>query len=549
MKQQTKVLAVLSAAAMLAACEGSDGVNGTDGSNGADGTDGGDGFNSLVAVRDIPKGDEVCLGGGTALDSGLDTNRNDELDASEVTASDILECEATPTLRALHASPDAPAVNIWVNSAPALTGVDYTMGSGFGRVVEENNVQVEAIIPGVAFPDGVVIDADLAFDYNTETTVIATRNLADNGGVPFPLVITNSSDERITEGYFRAQVVHASPSAPAVDVYVTTPDAELDGSAPVNGVDTPLSFEEFTGRLEVPADTYQIRITPDNDTETIFFDSGPLPLPAGADLMIVAVENQGTGTTPVQLVVLDGTTASMLYDTNTPASVVAVHLSPDAPAVDILADATATPEDDMVLLASEVMYTEFCDIAGVPAPGEYIINVALNEGGAIAYSTDPLNFAKGDEALAIVSGFATPGLNPALTDIILPGYTRSVLTETKLRITHGSPSTPAVDLYLVERDAGFGADPVYSAAGVTFGVDTTQLSVPVGDYDAYIALAGAEEPAVSIEGILDFNGGEVLDIIAADGEGGPLLVILDYAGGSFVGEDPNVAACPPPAAM
>jgi hypothetical protein len=537
MKKQIYAVTALSAAIFLAACEGDDGLNGLDG------IDGDDGLNSLVATRDIPKGDAVCLGGGLALDSGLDTNRNDVLDAGEVSATEILECAATPTVRALHASPDAPAVNVWVNGAPALTGVDYTMGSGFVPVVEENNIQVEAIIPGVAFPAGVVIDADLTFDYSTETTVIATRNLADNGGVPFPLVITNPSDERITEGYFRAQVVHASPSAPAVDVFVTTFGADLNASAPVNGVDDPLQFEGSTGRLEVPAGDYQIRITPDNDAGTIFFDSGEISLPAGADLMIVAVENQGTGSTPVQLIVLDGTTASMLYDTNTPASVVAVHLSPDAPAVDLLADATATPEDDMLPLVSNVSFTEFCDLNAIPAPGEYIVNVALNDGGAVAYSFDPLNFAQGDEALAIVSGFATPGLDPALTDITLPGNTRSVLTETKLRITHGSPSTPAVDLVIVERGAGFGGERVYLAEGVTFGVDTTQLSVPVGNYDAYVALAGAAEPAISVEGILDFAGGEVLDIIARDGEGGPELLILDY---SDVG---NVAACPAPAAM
>ena len=538
MKQQMKVLSVLSAAALLAACEGSDGLNGFNGEDGADGADGADGFNALVAVRDIPKGDAVCLGGGSALDSGLDLNRNDVLDAGEVTASEILECEATPTVRALHASPDAPAVNIWVNDAPALTDVDYTMGSGFVPVVEENNIQVEAIIPNVAFPDGVVIDADLSFDYSTETTVIATRNLADNGGVPFPLVITNPSDERITDGYFRAQVVHASPSAPEVDVYVTAFGADLAGSAPVNGVDDPLGFEEFTARLEVTAGNYQIRITPDNDTDTVVFDSGEIPLPAGADLMIVAVENQGPGDTPVQLVVLDGTTASMLYDANTPASVVAVHLSPDAPAVDILADATATPEDDMVPLVSNVSFTEFCDISGVPAPGEYIINVALNDGGAIAYSTDPLDFAKGDEALAIVSGFATAGLTPAITDITLAGNTRSVLTETKLRITHGSPSTPEVDLYLVPRGAGTDGDATFVA--VPFGADTTQLSIAPGDYDAYVTLTGSNDPAISVEGILDFEGGEVLDIIARDPEGdevGPQLTIIDYSG---------IDACPAP---
>jgi hypothetical protein len=537
MKKQVYAVSMLSAAMFLAACDGKDGVNGQDGANGLDGDDG---FNTLIAFRDIPKGDAVCLGGGQAVDSGLDTNRNNVLDAEEVTSSEIVDCAATPTLRALHASPDAPVVNIWVDGVPALTDVDYTMGSGFVPMAEENNIQVEAIIPGVDTADRIVIDADLQFDYSTETTVIATRNLADNEGVPFPLVITNPSDERITQGYFRAQVVHGAPSAGDVDVYVTALDAELDGSAPVNGVDTPLVFEGSTERLEVPAGNYQIRITPDNDTDTIFFDSGEIPLPAGADLMIVAVENTGPGSTPVQLIVLDGTTADTLYDTNTPASVVAVHMSPDAPAVDLLADVTATPEVEAITLVENVSFTEFCDIS-VPAPGEYIVNVALNsDNSTIAYSFPSLEFMKGDEALAIVSGFALGG-EPVITDITLPGNTRSVLTETKLRITHGSPSTPAVDIKIVERGAGFAGEAVALFEGVTFGLDTTQLSVPVGNYDAYVALAGAAEPAISVEGVLDFAGGEVLDVIAYDGEGGPDLLVLDYS------DEGNVAACPAPA--
>ncbi|MBT8108617.1 MAG: DUF4397 domain-containing protein [Gammaproteobacteria bacterium] len=541
MKKQAYAVSMLSAALFLAACDGKDGVNGIDGANGLDGDNG---FNTLIAFRDIPKGDAVCLGGGQAVDSGLDTNRNNVLDAGEVTASEIVDCAATPTLRALHASPDAPAVNIWVDGVPALPGVDYTMGSGFVPMAEENNIQVEAIIPGVDTADRIVIDADLQFDYSTETTVIATRNLADNEGVPFPLIITNPSDERITQGYFRAQVVHAAPSAGDVDVYVTALGADLDGSAPVNGAGTPLEFEKSTERLEVPEGGYQIRITEAGNADNVVFDTGdmtPVTLPAGADLMIVAVENTGPGAAPVKLIVLDGQTAdTVIYDAATPASVVAVHLSPDAPAVDILADVTATPEVEAITLVENVSFLEFCDIS-VPAPGEYTINVALNDGGVIAYTFDPLSFAKGDEALAIVSGLATPGLDPALTDITLPGNTRSVVTETKLRITHSSPSTPAVDVKIVERGAGFGGDPVYLAEGVTFGLDTTQLSVPTGNYDAYVALAGAAEPAISVEGLLDFTGGEVLDIIARDGEGGPELLVLDYS------DEGNVAACPAPA--
>jgi len=522
MTKNIYVATLASAAIFLAACEGDDGSNGTNGTNGADGDDG---FNSLVATRDIPKGDPVCLGGGLALDSGLDTNRNDILDASEVTATELLECEATPTLRALHASPDAPAVNIWVNGAPALTDVDYTQGSGFVPVLEDNNVQVEAIIPG---GNAVVIDEDLpTLDYNTESTVIAVDDVA---GPVRALVITNDSDNRITDGYFRAQVVHAAQGAPEVDIFVTAFDADLTTSAPINGAGTAVFFEDYTGQLEVLAGDYQIRITPDDAPGTVVYDSGEISLAAGADLLIAAVDNTGPGDALVQLVVLDGTAASMLYDTNTPASAVAVHLSPDAPAVDILADDNSTTEVEAITLVENVSFTEFCDIDFIPAPGDYTVNVALNSDNSTIATSFPLNVMQGDEATAIVSGFATPGMDPAIAPIPLAGNSRSVITETKLRITHASPSTGNVDLYLVEDGTDINTvDPTF--ADVPFGADTTQLSIAPGDYDAYVTGAGSKTAAISLTE-LNWTGGEVLDVIARDpatGETGPQVTLIDYS--------------------
>ena len=506
MKKQAYLATVVSAAIFLAACEGDDGINGVDGANGDDGV------NSLVATRDVLPGDAVCLGGGLALDSGLDTNRNNILDPSEVTATEYLECAATPTLRALHASPDAPAVNIWVNGTPALTGVDYTQGSGFVPAVEEVNVQVEAIIPS---GNAVVIDADLTLDYSTETTVIAVDDVAGP-----------------------AQVVHAAQGAPEVDVFVTAFGADLGSSAPVNGAGTAVFFEDYTGQLEVPAGDYQIRITPDDTPGTVVYDSGEISLPAGADLMIVAVDNTGPGASLVQLVVLDGIAASVLYDTNTPASVVAAHLSPDAPAVDILADVNATPEIEAIALVRDVSFTQFCDINSVPAPGDYTVNVALNSDNDVIATSFPLNVMQGDEVTAIVSGFATPGLTPAIAPIALAGNTRSVITETKLRIAHASPSTGNVDLYLVAAGTDINTvDPTF--ADVPFGADTTQLSIATGNYDAFVTGAGSKTPAISLPG-LAFTGGEVLDVIARDPEGAetlPQAVIIDYS---------TVPACPAP---
>lgn len=533
MNKKFALSTVLSAGVFLAACDGDNGFNGTDG------VDGDDGFNSLVSTREIPKGDAVCLGGGLALDSGLDTNRNDVLDAGEVTATELLECNFAPQVRALHASPDAPAVNIWVNGAPALTNVDFGVGSGFLAGVEEVNVQVEGIFPGddpaVLDADAVVIEADLSLDYNTDYSILAVNNVVDEEGniTIRPLIIANPSDERLTPGSFFAQVVHASPSAPPVDVYVTTPGADLDASAPVN--EEALAFEGYTPRLEVLAGNYQIRVTLAGDPDTVVYDSGELPLAAGADLLIAAVQNVGLGDSAVQLVALDGTGFLTLYDAATPAAAVAVHLSPDAPAVDILADDLATANDDALPLARNIAFTEFCVIDGIPAPASYNLSVVANaDNDVVALSPIPFDAAIDGAATAIVTGFLSSGA-PAITAVPLAVDPRSVATEARVRVTHASPSTGNVDLYLLAEGTDLDSpDVAPNFAAVPFGVDTGILSIPPGFYDIYVTPAGDKSVrAIEVTGF-ELGGFDVLDIIArdpaADGSEGalPLPLVIDY---------------------
>lgn len=521
MKNNFNLLGFAAVFGLLAACDGDNGQDGTDGMDGIDG------LNSLVALRDIPKGDAVCLGGGVALDSGLDSNRNGILDTAEVTATELLECAATPRLRALHASPDAPPVNIRVNGAAALTDVDFGQGSGFLNAVEEINVQVEAIVPGGNL---VVIDEDLALDYSTDYTVIALDEVA---GPVRPLVIANPADQRLTPGNFFTQLVHAAASAPSVDVYLTAFGADLSASAPVTGAGTPLNFEQYTPRIEVPAGDYQIRITPAGDSATVVYDSGELSLPEGADLLIAAIDNVGLGNSAVQLVVLDGTGASLLYDEDTPAAALALHLSPDAPAVDILADVDATPGDEALKLAENVAFGEYCVIDDIPAPVDFTLSVVANADNSIVALQFPY-FSQTDEAsAAIVSGFLASG-TPAITALPLAVDFRSIVTEAKLRLTHASPSTPDVDIYLLPAGTDINAaSPAFSS--VPFGADTGMLEIAPGTYDVYVTAAGSKIAAIAATGIT-FSGGEVWDVIARDSapmsmETGPQPLIIDYDSG------------------
>lgn len=65
------------------ACNGSPGSNGNNGTNGTNGTNGANGLNSLIRLSAEPAGAN-CAAGGTKIEAGLDSNRNNALEPTEI---------------------------------------------------------------------------------------------------------------------------------------------------------------------------------------------------------------------------------------------------------------------------------------------------------------------------------------------------------------------------------------------------------------------------------------------------------------------------------
>lgn len=120
-----------------------------------------------------------------------------------------------PRVRAVHLSPDAPAVDIWVDGQVAVSDLSFGEYTGYLKVPPSRgrdtyNIQVTPT--GLTEP--VVIDADLSFKALRDYTIVASGRLADIQ----PIVI---EDLRI-RSWFRTNVrfVHTSPDAPNVDIAV-----------------------------------------------------------------------------------------------------------------------------------------------------------------------------------------------------------------------------------------------------------------------------------------------------------------------------------------
>jgi len=436
-------------------------------------------------------------------------------------------------VQVVHASADAPAVNVLVDGAllEVLTAVPFAAASPSLELAAGTiSASVKALLA-----DGTEVEVLVVPEFPLESdvayTVIAAGSTAgllaggEAGNELQLFVLTRSVVESIAGA--RVQVLHGSPSAPEVDVYVTTPDGPLEGAAT-------FAFGEVLELGVVPAADYRIRITP-AEADTVVFDSGTVGLPNNADLSIIAVDNTGPGASPVTLLAVfaDGTVAE-LRDGGAAASagLTAVHNAADAPAVCVVADDASTAEVERVELFAGVPFRGFGYLGLVP-PGSYTVGLEVFDGetgcagtSAVTFE-DAVDFAAGAEATGIVVGT----LAESLQLLALPDDLRPIATEARVRIVHGSSATPAVDIYVVAPGTDITDPEVTPAfAGVEFTQSTGFVSLPPGAYDVFVTATGDTTPAISVEGA-QFDGGDVITAIASDPTGeetAPGLIVIDH---------------------
>jgi hypothetical protein len=439
---------------------------------------------------------------------------------------------AAALLQVIHASADAPAVNVLVDGEvpEGLDGVPFAAASPFLSLPPgEISASVNAILPDGSEVEVLAAPA-LALESDVAYTVIAAGStatlLGGGNGTELQLFVLTRPVEATIDGV-RLQVLHGSPSAPEVDVYVTAPGAALEGAAT-------FAFGEVLDLGTVPAAEYQIRVTPAG-SDTIVFDSGAVALPDGADLSVIAVDNTGPGASPIALlaVLADGTVLE-LRDGGDDASagLTAVHNAVDAPAVCVVADDATTAEVERVELFAGVSFRGFGYLGEVP-PGSYLVGLELFDAGtgcagtSVVTFAEAVDFAPGAEATGIVAG----SLATSLQLLPLADDLRPIATEARVRIVHGSEATPAVDIYVVAPGADI-TDPAVTPAfaGVEFGGSTGFVSLPPGEYDVFVTLAGDTTPAIAVPGAV-FDGGDVITVIASDPAGdetAPGLIVIDH---------------------
>jgi hypothetical protein len=404
--------------------------------------------------------------------------------------SDDPAAPALTSVRVIHAVPDAPAVNIDLNAARTIEGLDYAANSGtLAPVAASYDIDVNAMLPGGA--EAAVIQADgVALAAGTRYTIIALGTVDETDGFPLEPLVIGDTGSLQSSANVRVKVAHLASNAPAVDVYITAPAADLNSATPtLAGV----AFKDVSDALEVPGGAYQIRITLEG-TQTVAYDSGAVGLAAGRDLLVGAISNDGAGTSPVKLVVFDASSATAIPDVAAGADLRVVHASPDVGAVDVLLDNIPTGITNFTFGSVAPSATGY--VTNLPAA---VYNVKVNVAGT---DTSGIN-----EALTLVNGnsytaLAVGKLSDGSLDLLaLEDQRRSIATQATVRLVHAATLAGEVNIFLTGVGEQPGSKPAFSA--VPFKAETGFFGVAEGSWDVVVvpvdSTAEALRTTVSVE--------------------------------------------------
>ncbi|MBD3401748.1 DUF4397 domain-containing protein [candidate division GN15 bacterium] len=245
-----------------------------------------------------------------------------------ITADDRAPDAANAKIRFVHASPDAPAVDIKLNtgSGPAVfTNASFKDITAYQTVAGGS---YSFAVTATGATDEVVVFDPVTVANGSVYTVVAHGTLDAGDAYPFAVrvFVDNGAGDQFVDltaaGTSEVMVVHASPDAPGVDLLI---DDVVTNSAA-------LSFPNNTPYLTLADGSRNVKVNASGTSTTVI--DADLSLVDGNAYTVFAIDSLAS---IEPLLLTDDLTAPASGN----AHVRFVHLSPDAPAVDItLTDGT-----------------------------------------------------------------------------------------------------------------------------------------------------------------------------------------------------------------
>jgi hypothetical protein len=450
--------------------------------------------------------------------------------------------EQTAQVRAVHASPDAPAVDIYVegSSTPIATNVSYGDATPYVTVPAGSyNIQLRPA-GADSSTDPIYETGNVSLTADAVLTAVAA-GLLNSADAADSFRIIPQFEGFATPGSGNAivRILHAGSDAPTVNL-----DVGADGSNEITDLarfaDTGASGIDLPGGSPIP-----LAVVVDGLTVTTF----TIPaLDAGTEYFVIATgliaQTDIMADDAFKLLAVTEASASLFIPQDGPdagsAMLRAVHASPDAPAVDVYAEGIAIPLFTALAYGDASLYTS------VPA-GMYNVQLRAHpstEADPVVYETGMIEVAANQTITAIASGFLAPATPESAFRILPLVEDWGVPQSTLVRIVHAGPDAPSVDI-----DVGDDGNVDYSDLARFADTGAAGIALPSGEaLQVGIRLVGGDKvtafttPALPDgEEIFVIATGSLAEPARAD-DGFSLLAVASTGSLGFIKQNPVVYA-------
>ena len=384
-------------------------------------------------------------------------------------------------VRAVHTSPDAPNVDVYLDGTLVIEDLTFGTASEFKRTTEGEHL-VAIRISGDE-PDTVpLLKVSVDLDENSYTDIVAANTPDQLEGF-----LVDSTTDEPAPTLAKVRFFHSSPNAPIVDITLD------DGTTLFNDI----AFGQSGGVIEVPAGKYNLEVRDETGTTTVL-ELGEVELLDGVCYSVYAIGLFDGDPSLTALITIDSEPLR--------ANLRVGHLSPDAPDVDVCLDGLLILEAVPFEVVSDYMPVregvhQFKVVAtGAGCDDEGVIDIQV----ALAPNVD-------------YSALATDIFDQITPLLLEDDNSPTTIGKGRLAFVHTSPNAPTVDITLTDGTTLFN--------DVSFGEAPIEIEVDAGTYDLQVRDETGAVVVLSID-----------DVIVEDG-----ISYTAYATGLFEG-DPELAA-------
>ncbi len=448
---------------------------------------------SLVACTPEEDSKPVVDDSGTTTD---DTGGGDDTGAPAENAR----------IRVLHLSPDAPAVDVFANGeGPVVDGLSFPNGSDY-LTVPVGSYTFDVAPDGGSAMDAVLSFENVALEKDKAYTAIAYGAVASIAG----MALVDSSDG-LAATNIRITVAHTAAGIGEVDIW------NLTGDTPSPLLEN-VPYGTSATLPDLPAAAYRVGFDVNNDANPDVSFAIP-QLPGGTQVNLFAV-NDAEGSPFLIAQLPDSSTVRI--DPEPPpqaANLRVLHLSPDAPNVDIFVNGDPTAAISNLSFLSGTSYS--------PLPGaSYAFDIAPAGAGI---SSSVLNIP----SLALTGGeyysAVAYGRVSALTAMALSDDSRGLAADRiRVQVAHTAAAVGEVDIWNI---TGGQASPLLE--NVPFGASAVLPDLPVAAYEVGIDANNDGSPDLTYS-IPELPGGTFVNLFAVSDADDQVWLVAWLPDGSVV---------------